>query len=1089
MQSTPSAPSAAHRLLVIALFLVAFLLTAASPASAQVRWRIAGTMNSWNTSDDEWTLRPDPEVADLWVIERAIQKGEYDFKFVKDADWSLGHFGAADPSDYSRLTQPGADLPLSIPINAIYRITLDLSAKTWAFKAAKLDKPLIDTFIFGVPQTHRPFILDLSRSLVGDVPADEITFSVHCPTSTDVLIEKHPSREMAVMITPAEPGSFTLDIVLRAADKESTTRLDLDAIELYRFLFHAGNTRNAVDLVPVRPGIYRLHFPVELAMPIAETKIFKGMGDRLELIYDSGDQIDVFPGNYAIEVRDGEVTKHEIPNTPPFLIPGYWQKFTYTPITPTESVHLTGDFNQWALADDAIPMIPSTADGSYHTVIDLPAGPHRYAFRINNRTLLQDPGAQHADIAPTGEQCSLLFAGPLPEEFPAPQPNHVNAGGTNHNPRLVRDFRPVSAEQGIVDLGVTTIPNDCENVFVVVYDSPLATDPSGELRIPMTRSKDRAGFDRFTARVRCGSPSIRYAFVFQDGPDVQAINPITLPINPTPAAPAWAMGATWYQIFPERFRNGSKLNDPHGPGVYATRWTADWYRIQPGEKDQWRKRAGLEWNSRIPERQGGDLYNWIWDRRYGGDLQGVLEKLDELKSLGITAIYFNPIFEAGSMHKYDTSDYRHIDDNFANHTTKPPAQWSPDTTETADPSTWNWTEADRYFIDTFLPAAHNRGIRVVLDGVFNHTGREFWAFQDVLENGADSQYADWFYVDFDDDGKPVSWRAWDGPSGWLPKFRQDEEGNLIPPVRQHIFDITRRWQDPNGDGDPSDGIDGWRLDVALDIGLPFWREWRKVVKETNPDAIIIAEIWEDASHHLRGDTFDTQMHYPFAHAVTDWLAVRPDMPTSELKQRLNAAFNDAPQTALILQNLFGSHDTDRYVSQLINPNRGYDQNNRIQDNGPGYIDERPSKKIYELSIVGVAIQATYLGAPMIYYADELGMRGADDPTDRKPYPWQDTGIPQNKDDSPLPSIRTKYKHWFNLRRDPTLGPILKFGSVHHIDSDSPDVFIFERRLNGRRVLVVANRGEKPHDVTHLMNDGAVRTLVRPRSAESWYFPR
>jgi glycosidase len=1089
MMMPPTARPAALPNTVLALLALALLLAVVSPVSAQVRWRLAGTMNSWNTSDEAWTMHPDPNVANRYVIERPMLQGDYDFKFVKDGDWSRGHFGASDPSDYTKLIQPGADLPLTIRANAVYRITLDLDANSWTLAATKLNKPILDTYVFGVPQAHRPFMIDLSRSLTGETPDDEISYSMSCPTDPNVLIEPHPSRPMTMMVTPAVPGPFTLNVTLRAADKDTSTKLEFDAVELYRFLFQAGNTRNAIDLIPVNPDVYRAHFPIAFAMPIALSKVYRGMGDRLELMYESDDQINVMKGNYAIEVRDGVVVTHELQSTPPFLIPGLWHKFSFAPSTFIDSVHLTGDFNQWALEDVAVPLAPSAMDGVFQTVIELPPGAHRYSMLLDNRTRIKDQAAELTDIAPTGEPCSLLFSGPMPEDFPAPQSNNINTNGTNHDPRIARDFRPISSELGIVDIGLTTLPNDVESVYCIVYDSPLATDPSGEIRVPMSRSLDRAGFDRFTARVRCGIPTLHYRFLYKDGTDVQATNPIKIPIDVEPQAPAWAMGATWYQIFPERFRNGSKINDPHGPGVYAARWNSDWYRTLPSEETEWRQRADLKRSDPIPERQGGELYNWIWDRRYGGDLQGVREKLDELKSLGVTAIYFNPIFEAESMHKYDASDFRHIEDNFGNTTTKPPAQWAADHSETEDPATWKWTEADRFFIDEFLTSAHARGIKVVLDGVFNHTGRNFWAFQDVLDNGADSPYADWYYVEFDDQGNAESWRAWDAPSGWLPKFRQEVDGNLVPPVREHIFNITRRWQDPNGDGDPSDGIDGWRLDVALDVGLPFWREWRKVVKDTNPNAIIIAEIWEDASKHLRGDTFDTQMHYPFAHAVTDWLGVRPGMRTEELAQRLESAFNDAPQTALILQNLFASHDTDRYVSMLINPNRGYDQHNRIQDNGIDYLDERPSKEVYELSIIGVAIQATYLGSPMIYYGDEIGMWGADDPTDRKPRPWPDTGTPQNRTDTPLPSIYAKYKHWFNLRKDPTLGPILRYGSVHHIEPDAPDVFIFERRLNGRRVLVVANRGDTPYDATHLMGQEAGRTLVRSRSAESWYFPK
>ncbi|MEO1130726.1 MAG: alpha-amylase family glycosyl hydrolase, partial [Planctomycetota bacterium] len=524
-----------------------------------------------------------------------------------------------------------------------------------------------------------------------------------------------------------------------------------------------------------------------------------------------------------------------------------------------------------------------------------------------------------------------------------------------------------------------------------------------------------------------------------------------------------------------------------GDDVFPMPWNAHWYRAAPGEEKEHRRRNNVGpdhvWDPVFPH---DNLFHWVWNRRYGGDLQGVVEKLDELQALGVTAIYFNPIFEGESMHKYDATDFRHIDDNFGTpaESGRVPQDFTPPASNTDDPMTWTWTAADRYFVDVLIPEAHKRGIRVVIDGVFNHTGRDFWAFEDVVANGTDSPYADWFFAEFDDDGALESWVAWDGPSGWLPKFMQKPNRDLVDPVKKHMFDITTRWMDPNGDGDPSDGIDGWRLDVALDVGLPFWEDWRAHVKSINPDAIIIAEIWSEADQYLQGQHFDTQMHYPFASAVVDWLAVQPGMSSDELGSRLQDAFNESPQTNLIHQNLFASHDTDRYVSMLYNPNRGYDQGNRIQD-GDDYKDTRPSRDIYDLSLLGVAIQATYLGAPMIYYGDEYGMWGADDPTDRKPVPWPDTPRNLNPDDRADLRIRSAYREWFNLRHDPRIGPVLRYGDVQHVSTGDPGVFAFDRSLNGRAVRVIVNRNDRAYDATHLLPDGSRGKRMAPVSARWW----
>jgi len=605
----------------------------------------------------------------------------------------------------------------------------------------------------------------------------------------------------------------------------------------------------------------------------------------------------------------------------------------------------------------------------------------------------------------------------------------------------------------------------------------------------MRRSKDPAGFDRWTARIMSGRPEVRYSILLRDGDVEHVMRDLraTVRVDPKLDLPAWAMGATWYQIFPERFRNGNPLNDQHGPGVFGMTWTADWYKPAPGEAESWAKQW-LKPGQSMPERTGGEIYNYIWDRRYGGDLQGVVEKLDELRALGVTAIYLNPVFEAQSMHKYDATDFRHIDDNFA--LPKSEGRVAPDPFafvegETEDPATWTWTPADRYFIDEFLPACRRAGIRVVIDGVFNHTGRPFWAFADIEKHGINSAYKDWFFCEFDEQGRLKSWQSW-FDTGSLPKFRQESNGDLVAPVKKHIFDITRRWMDPNGDGDPSDGVDGWRLDVALDVGLPFWKDWRELVKSINPEAIIIAEIWDDAAPYLTGDAFDTQMNYPFAMPVVDWLAVQPGMTSDDLGRRLNAAFNESAQTLLIHQNLFGSHDTDRYVSMLWNPRRGYDQRNRAQESdGQAYKPGRPPREIYELSLVGMAIQATYIGAPMIYYGDEYGMWGADDPTNRKPMPWPDTGRNENRDDEPLAWVRKQYVEWFNLRHDPIVGPILRYGSVRHLATGNAGVFAFERELNGKRVVVVANRDKAAFEAGPLLPKSAKKTKVPGVSARWW----
>jgi glycosidase len=781
-------------------------------------------------------------------------------------------------------------------------------------------------------------------------------------------------------------------------------------------------------------------------------------------------------------------------------------RFEYRPAASgVWSAHLVGDFNNWTTPPNAGAIaMRSREDGSFFAGVPLADGAYRYRIILNGDEGVLDP-ANKGPVSrdDDGKPASLLVVGKTPADFPPAAPNAINADAVRHDPSQLRDARCVSEDLGLFDLSVCTLPGDVEQAFVHFDADASAIGPSlgtpaskgaagsRRLSVPMHKTTDLSGFDRWSARIMTGikSENLTYALAFKDGSDEFITKDYSVAAKPTHHLPAWAMGAVWYQIFPERFRNGNPLNDPHGPGVTHMAWNSDWYAVTDEEAAAWKKRANIAPDAPMPKHTGGPLYNVVWDRRYGGDLQGIQEKFGYLKDLGVTAVYLNPIFEAESMHKYDATDYRHIDDNLGTpkEAGRVPEHWT-HTDEPGDPSKWGWTNADHYFVDQFLPAAKKSGLKVVLDGVFNHTGRPFWAFADIEKNGNKSLYKDYFFVDFDEAGKLKSWVSWFN-TGALPKFRQESNGDLVPAVKEHIFNITSRWMDPNGDGDPSDGIDGWRLDVALDVGLPFWRDWRKHVKKINPDAIIIAEIWDDASEHVKGDTFDTQMHYPFAKPVVDWLAVRPGMTTAQLDGRLHQAFDDSPQTNLIHQNLFGSHDTDRYVSMLYNPGREYDGRNRLQDpDGQAYKQGRPPQDIYELSMLGVAMQATYLGAPMIYYGDEVGIYGADDPTDRKPFPWPDTGEPVNPTDKADWAMQKQYAQWFNLRKDPAIGPVLRFGSVRHLDAGREGVFAFTRELNGVRVVVVVNKNQSEFDASKVLPEGTSEPTVPAVGAKYWLLP-
>ncbi|HHM23765.1 MAG TPA: alpha-amylase, partial [Bacteroidetes bacterium] len=369
-----------------------------------------------------------------------------------------------------------------------------------------------------------------------------------------------------------------------------------------------------------------------------------------------------------------------------------------------------------------------------------------------------------------------------------------------------------------------------------------------------------------------------------------------------PDALRWAEGIVWYQVFPERFYNGSRANDPtkeevpeaaQNPHWQIHPWTSDWYKLQPWEREV----SANFYDGRV-----------VFARRFGGDLIGVIQKLDYLKELGVDAIYFNPVFEAPSLHKYDASSYHHIDDNFGPNPVEDRRRIAA-ANETEDPATWIWTTADSTFLE-LIHQAHRRGIRVVIDGVFNHTGTQFFAFQDILKHGKHSRYASWYsIVSWDDPATPQNefdYKGWWGVKS-LPELAEDENG-LVSGPREYVFNITRRWMDPDGDGDPSDGIDGWRLDVAEEVAPPFWQDWHRLVKSINPSAITVAEIWGDASEWICDQRMDGTMNYLFAKAVVSFfidrkLAIRAE-EFAERLQALERAYGNA--VLLRLWNLMDS---------------------------------------------------------------------------------------------------------------------------------------------------------------------------------------
>jgi glycosidase len=559
-------------------------------------------------------------------------------------------------------------------------------------------------------------------------------------------------------------------------------------------------------------------------------------------------------------------------------------------------------------------------------------------------------------------------------------------------------------------------------------------------------------------------------------------------------APSWAKQAIWYQIFPERFYNGDKSNDPapkdmegawpfYVPdGWTITPWTHDWYKLQPYEKAL-----------------GKNFYDIVNIRRYGGDFQGVLNKLDYLKKLGINAIYLNPIFESPSLHKYDATMYHHVENNFGPDPDGDRKLWAEEIPD--DSKTWKWTSADKLFLK-LINEVHKRGMKIILDGVWNHMGLTSWAFQDIKKNQQNSKFKDWFTIKKWDDPSTkeneFDWQGWVGIKD-LPEIREDENG-IVQGPKEYIFNSVRRWMDPNGDGNPEDGIDGWRLDVAEMINHKFWQDFRKFVREINPEAYIVGEVWWedweknkmfDASPWIKGDEFDAVMNYRFMNINKKFVLNKksPDDANAYIDS-ITTMMKQYDKNYFVMMNMLGSHDTERLASVVVNPDYEYDHRANARDS-KDYDIRKPNDAERLKQKLMVALQFTQPGAPIIYNGDEAGMWGGDDPDERKPNLWpefkydSETAHPYGKS-RPIDEVKFDknlfnwYQKIISIRNKNT---VLSLGNIvfNYVDNQNK-ILGYTREYKGEKIFVLVNNNNenKPiqsEKIQNLLSAKSITDLV------------
>lgn len=412
--------------------------------------------------------------------------------------------------------------------------------------------------------------------------------------------------------------------------------------------------------------------------------------------------------------------------------------------------------------------------------------------------------------------------------------------------------------------------------------------------------------------------------------------------------PAWAKETIWYQIFPERFANGNPdLSPPNA----------------------------RPWGSEAPKA----------DSFFGGDLKGVIDRLDYLTSLGISGIYFTPIFKAFSNHKYDTIDYMQLDPHFGDEAT----------------------------LKELVEQCHKRGIKVMLDAVFNHSGYYFPPFQDVLKKGAASRYKNWFHIhQFPIEGE--AGKHYYETFAFVPSMPKLNTSN--PEVKAYLLRCARYWLE-------TFDIDGWRLDVANEVDHAFWREFRQVVKNTKQDAYILGEVWHQANPWLQGDQFDGVMNYPLTDAIFDF--VQHGKSASTFQHAVTKHLYSYPKLVNEVQfNLLGSHDTPRILTACGG-----------------------NKQLVKLSYL---LLFSFPGSPCIYYGDEIGMAGENDPGCRACMVWE-----EDQQDREL--LFQFLQKLIKIRK--THQAMGTYDTLQFYDSGTEDVLLYSTSAGGELLLFAVNRSK------------------------------
>lgn len=604
-------------------------------------------------------------------------------------------------------------------------------------------------------------------------------------------------------------------------------------------------------------------------------------------------------------------------------------------------------------------------------------------------------------------------------------------------------YPPEPKESELVTFRFRTAKDDVDRVGLVTSADTYV----------MEKECTQGEFDYYTFETRLGEEPFRYCFEVQSGTEKyyygrcgisrEILEYYNFVVVPGFSTPDWAKGAVMYQIFTDRFYNGDKSNDVE---------TNEYYYI--GDYSQ----RVTNWD-KYPANMGVREF-------YGGDLQGVMDKLDYLQDLGVEVVYFNPLFVSPSNHKYDIQDYDYIDPHYGKIVDDGGEVLPNGVTDNSQATKYkkrttdlkNLEASNELFIK-LVEELHRRGMKVILDGVFNHCGSfNKWMDRERIYEGeedyepgayvsADSPYRSYFR--FFKEG-PENWPYNGNYDGWwghdtLPKLNYEDSVKL----ENYILYIGRKWVSPPYN------VDGWRLDVAADLGRSneynheFWQKFRRAVKDANPNALILAEHYGDPSDWLKGDEWDTVMNYDAFMEPISWFLTGLEKHSDQYRQDLKGnaeCFRDSMRyngsrfyapSLLTAMNELDNHDHSRFLTRTNN------RVGRINTVGARAAEEGINKAILREA---VAIQMTWPGAPTVYYGDEAGVCGFTDPDNRRTYPW-------GHEDQYLVQF---YRDAIRMHREL---PVLKYGSVKMLKEDY-NLISFGRFNENEQVVVVINNNNE-----------------------------